>query len=44
MKVTHRVNHPEYMLFVNEVRNNINMKYDGKVGGEQLVKEKVQNI
>ena len=25
MKVTHRVKHPEYMLFVDEVGNNTNM-------------------
>ena len=42
MKVTHRVKHPEYMLFVDEVGNNTNMKYDGKVGGERLLKEKGQ--
>ena len=34
MKVTHRLNHPEYMLFVDEVGNNINIKDDGKVRGE----------
>ena len=32
MKVTHRVKHPGYMLFLDEVGNNTNMKYDGKVG------------
>ena len=42
MKVTHRVKHPEYMIFVDEVGNNTNMKDDGKVGGEQLLKEKGQ--
>ena len=42
MKVTHRVKHPEYMLFVDEVGNNTNMKDDGKVGGEQFLKEKGQ--
>ena len=42
MKVMHRVNHPEYMLFVDEVGNNINMKDDGKVGGKRLLKEKGQ--
>ena len=42
LKVTHRVKHPEYMLFVDEVENNTNMKDDGKVGGEQLLKEKGQ--
>ena len=42
MKVIHRVKHPEYMLFVGEVGNNTNMKDNGKVGGERLLKEKVQ--
>ena len=42
MKVIHRVKHPEYMLFVDEVGNNTNMKDDGKVGGERLLKEKGQ--
>ena len=40
MKVTHQVKHPEYILFVDEVGNNTNMKDDGKVGGERLIKEK----
>ena len=39
-KVTYRVKHPEYMLFVDEIGNNTNMKNDGKVGGKQLLKEK----
>ena len=34
MKFTYRVNHPEYMIFLDEVGNNTNMKDDGKVGGE----------
>ena len=34
MKVTHRVKHPEYMVCVDEIGNNNNMKDDGKVGGE----------
>ena len=40
MKVTHRVKHPEYMLFMDEFLNNTNMKDDGKVGGGLLFKEK----
>ena len=40
MKVTHRVKHPEYMLFLDEVGNNTNMKDDGKVRGERLLKQK----
>ena len=40
MKVTHRVKHPKYMIFLDEVGNNTNMKYDGKVGGKRLLKEK----
>ena len=36
------MNHPEYMIFVDEVGNNTNIKYDGKVGGELLLKEKGQ--
>ena len=42
MKVTHQVNHPDYILFVYEVGNNTNMKDYGKVGGERLLKEKGQ--
>ena len=38
MKVIHLVNHPEYMISVDEVGNNTNMKYYGKAGGEQLLK------
>ena len=34
MKATHLVKHSEYMLFVDEVGNNTNMKDDGKFGGE----------
>ena len=41
MKVTHQVKHPEYMLFVDEVGNNTNMKDDGKVGGERMLKDKL---
>ena len=37
MKATHRLKHPEYMLFVDEVGNNTNMKDDGKFGVEQLL-------
>ena len=39
-KATYQVNHPEYMLFVDEVGNNTNMKDDGKVRGERFLKEK----
>ena len=42
MKVTHQVKHPEYMLFLDEVENNTNMKDDGNVGGERLLKNKHQ--
>ena len=42
MKFTHRVKHPEYMLFVDEVGNNTNMKDDEKFGGERFLKEKGQ--
>ena len=42
MKVTQRVKHPKYMLFVDEVGNNTNMKDDVKVGGKRLLKEKGQ--
>ena len=38
MNFTHRLKHPEYMLFVDEVGNNTNMKDDGKVGGELFLK------
>ena len=41
-KVTHRVKHPEYMIFVDEFGNNTNMKYYGKVGGKRLLREKRQ--
>ena len=37
-KVTHIVKHPQYMMFVDKVGNNKNMKDDGKVGGEKLLK------
>ena len=36
--------HPDYMRFVEEVGNNTNMKYDGNVGGEKLLKEKHQKV
>ena len=36
--------HPEYMLFVDEVGNNTNMKDDGNVGGELLLKDKHQKV
>ena len=39
-KVTHVVKHPQYMMFVDKVGNNKNMKDDGKVGGEKLLKGK----
>ena len=42
MKFTYRVKNPEYMIFVDKVVNNTNMKYDGNVGGERLLKEKPQ--
>ena len=42
MKVTHHLKHPKYMLFVDEVGNNTNMKYYGKFGGKRLLKEKHQ--
>ena len=37
-KVTQTVKHPDYVLFVDEVGNNTNMKDDGRVGGERLLK------
>jgi hypothetical protein len=37
-KVSQVVKHPEYVLFVDEVGNNTNMKDDGRVGGERLLK------
>ena len=39
-KVTHIVKHPQYMMFVDEVGNNTNMKYDGNIGGDKLLKGK----
>ena len=39
-KVTHHVKYPEYQVFVDEVGNNTNMKDDGNIGGEKLLKEK----
>ena len=42
MKVTHRLKHPEYMLFVEEFGNNTNMKDDGNAVGERLLREKHQ--
>ena len=38
--MTHVVKHPQYMIFVDEVGNNTNMKDDGKIGGEKLLKGK----
>ena len=37
-KVTHVVKHPQYMMFVDEMVNNTNMKDDGNIGGEKLLK------
>ena len=40
VKVRHQVKHPEYILFVDKVGNNTNIKYDGRVGGKRFLKEK----
>ena len=40
-KLTHVVKHPQYMMFIDEVGNNTNMKYDGNIGGGELLKGKV---
>ena len=37
-KVSQRLKHPKHVLFVDEVGNNTNMKDDGRVGGERLLK------
>ena len=42
MKFTYQVNHPECMLFVDEVGNNTKMKDYGNAGGERLLKNKNQ--
>ena len=39
-KVRYKVKYPEYCVFVDEVGNNTNMKDDGNVGGEKLLKKK----
>ena len=39
-KVTHVVKHPQYMMFIDKVLNNTNMKDDGNIGGEKLLKSK----
>jgi hypothetical protein len=41
-KVSKIVKHPDYVLFVDEVGNNTNMKDDGCVGGERLLKARGQ--
>jgi hypothetical protein len=41
-KVSKSVKHPDYVLFVDEVGNNTNMKDDGCVGGERLLKARGQ--
>mmetsp|Transcript_17160 Transcript_17160/g.26242 ORF Transcript_17160/g.26242 Transcript_17160/m.26242 type:complete len:139 (+) Transcript_17160:772-1188(+) len=38
-EVTHQVDHPEYIIFVDEVGNNLNMKDDKPIGGEKRSKE-----
>ena len=38
-KVTHVVKHPQYMMFVDEVGNNTNMKDGGNIGEEKLLKD-----
>ena len=40
MKVTHNVKHPNYMLFVDEVGSNTNMKGNGNIGSKRLLKAK----
>ena len=37
---THRMKHPDHQVFVDEGGNNINIKDDGNVGGEKLLKRK----
>ena len=41
-KVSQTVKHPDYVLFVDEVGNNMNMKDNGRVGGERLLKGRGQ--
>ena len=38
-KATHRLNHPEYCVVLDEVGGNINMKGDGHIGGETYLCE-----
>ena len=35
--VDHSLKHPEYLVFVDEVGNNANVKDDGRVGGEKKI-------
>jgi hypothetical protein len=42
-KVRQTVKHADYLLFVDEVGNNTNMKEDGRIGGERLLKAKGQS-
>jgi hypothetical protein len=41
-KVSKMVKHADYLLFVNEVGNNTNMKEDGHIGGERLLQARGQ--
>ena len=41
-KVSKIVKHADYLLFVNKVGNNTNMKEDGRIGGERLLKARGQ--
>jgi hypothetical protein len=41
-RVSQVVKHPDYVMFVDEVGNNTNMKDDGRIGGERLLKGKGQ--
>jgi hypothetical protein len=41
-KVSQIVKHPDYVMFVDEVGNNTNMKDDGRIGGERLLKARGQ--
>ena len=36
-KATHRLNHPEYCVVLDEVGGNINMKGDDHIGGEKYL-------
>ena len=38
LKVAYRCKHSDYMIFVDEVGNNTNMKDDGNIGGERMIK------